>query len=49
MEIEQESVELKFEWNSEDQGLVLAAFFYGYCVTQVVGGWLADKYRNSWK
>ena len=36
--------EEKFDWNSEEQGLVLASFFYGYCVTQVAGGWLADQY-----
>ena len=36
----------KFDWNSDEQGLVLAAFFYGYCATQIIGGILADKYRQ---
>ena len=36
----------RFAWTAEQQGLVLGSFFYGYCVTQVAGGWFADKYRN---
>ena len=27
------------------EGLVLGAFFYGYCLTQVAGGYFADKTR----
>ena len=34
-----------FEWDTEQQGLVLGAFFYGYCMTQVLGGYIADNYR----
>lgn len=37
----------RFLWTAEQQGLVLGSFFYGYCVTQVAGGWFADKYRNK--
>ena len=36
--------ENRFNWTSEEQGLVLGSFFYGYCITQVTGGWAADKY-----
>ena len=36
--------EKRFNWTSEQQGLVLGSFFYGYCITQVAGGWFADKY-----
>lgn len=32
-----------FEWDTKQQGLVLGAFFYGYCVTQILGGYMADK------
>ena len=38
------TAEKRFNWTSEQQGLVLGSFFYGYCVTQVAGGWFADKY-----
>ena len=34
----------QFEWDSETQGYVLGGFFYGYMATQIVGGWLADKF-----
>jgi len=29
-------------------GLILGAFFYGYLITQVPGGWLANKYGGKW-
>lgn len=32
-----------FEWNSRDQGLVLSSFFYGYILTQFLGGLLGAK------
>jgi ACS family sodium-dependent inorganic phosphate cotransporter len=32
-----------FHWDSKTQGLVLSSFFYGYIVTQILGGWLAGK------
>ena len=31
-----------FEWDRASQGMVLSAFFYGYAVTQIVGGETAD-------
>lgn len=34
----------QFDWDSEVQGYVLGAFFYGYMATQIIGGWLADRY-----
>ncbi|KAK7080765.1 hypothetical protein SK128_016127, partial [Halocaridina rubra] len=33
-----------FAWDENVQGLVLAAYFYGYIVTQVPGGWVAEKF-----
>ncbi|KAK7475888.1 hypothetical protein BaRGS_00032856 [Batillaria attramentaria] len=33
----------EFEWDENTQGQVLAAFFYGYIVTQIPGGWLAQQ------
>jgi ACS family sodium-dependent inorganic phosphate cotransporter len=32
-----------FDWDSKTQGLVLSSFFYGYIVTQILGGWLAGR------
>ena len=32
----------KFIWNTNEQGVVLSAFYYGYIVTNVVGGTLAQ-------
>ncbi|XP_053564467.1 solute carrier family 17 member 9 [Bombina bombina] len=32
-----------FGWNKQQSGIVLSSFFWGYCVTQVVGGHLSDK------
>lgn len=33
----------EFNWNSKEQGLILSSFFYGYVLTQFLGGILADK------
>jgi MFS family permease len=32
-----------FNWNTKQQGVVLAAFFYGYITTQILGGTLAQR------
>ena len=37
-----------FKWDTNKQGLVLAAFFYGYTTTQVLGGLLAQKLGGKW-
>ncbi|XP_064111730.1 putative inorganic phosphate cotransporter [Macrobrachium nipponense] len=39
---ERPPVEKVFEWNGLTQGLILASFNYGYAVTQVMGGRLAE-------
>ena len=36
-----------FGWSPEQQGRVLSSFFVGYLLTQVVGGWLADRYGGK--
>lgn len=33
----------EFGWSDTQRGLVLSSFFAGYLVTQVLGGWLAQK------
>jgi len=37
----------EFEWNSQMQGFILSTFFYGYIVTQILGGWLANRYGGK--
>ena len=34
-----------FDWNSDQQGLVLGSYFYGYLPTQIFGGIIADRYN----
>ena len=33
-----------FNWDSSIQGYILGSFFYGYIVTQIPGGWIAQRY-----
>lgn len=35
---------IRYEWDTVNQGYVLASFFYGYVCTQVAGGLMADRY-----
>merc|ERR1739844_887618 len=38
----------EFDWDSKEQGLILGSFFYGYVLTQIPGGFLAEKYGGKW-
>lgn len=38
---------MEFDWDEKIQGLVLSSFFWGYVVTQMPGGMLADKYGGK--
>ncbi len=38
----------EFDWTSQQQGLVLGGFAYGYCATQLLGGILAERYGGKW-
>ncbi|KAK3088049.1 hypothetical protein FSP39_013989 [Pinctada imbricata] len=33
----------EFNWSENTQGQILGAFFYGYILTQIPGGWLGEK------
>lgn len=35
--------ERHFDWNSKEKGLIASSFFYGYLLTQIVGGVMAKK------
>ncbi|XP_053378608.1 uncharacterized transporter slc-17.2-like [Mercenaria mercenaria] len=37
----------ELEWSTGTKSSILASFFYGYIVTQVPGGWLADRYGGK--
>lgn len=36
-----------FHWTATDYGLVSTAFFIGYACTQILGGWLADRFGGG--
>ena len=38
----------EFDWDSDTQGLVLGAFYWGYIITQIPGGLLAEKYGGKY-
>ncbi|CBY30901.1 unnamed protein product [Oikopleura dioica] len=33
-----------YDWTPDQQGVILGSFFYGYITTQVLGGYLADRF-----
>lgn len=37
----------QFSWDTETQGWLLGAFFFGYLCTQIIGGYLAGHYGGS--
>ncbi|KAG0435270.1 hypothetical protein HPB47_018588 [Ixodes persulcatus] len=38
----------EFLWDQVTQGYVLNAFFYGYIITQIPGGWLSEVISPAW-
>ncbi len=36
-----------FGWTPEEQGRVLSSFFVGYLLTQIAGGWLAERFGGK--
>ncbi|KAK2181869.1 hypothetical protein NP493_378g02034 [Ridgeia piscesae] len=41
---DQTVMEGDFAWSKEVQGVILGSFFWGYLITQVPGGWLANRF-----
>ncbi|XP_061615426.1 solute carrier family 17 member 9b isoform X3 [Phyllopteryx taeniolatus] len=35
----------KFNWSKKESGMVLGSFFWGYCFTQVFGGYVSDRLK----
>ena len=42
-----ESEMKEFQWSKSLQGLLLSCFFYGYILTQIIGGYFSDKVRTG--
>ncbi|HIF15202.1 MAG TPA: MFS transporter [Bacteroidetes bacterium] len=38
----------KFNWTSQEQGLVLGSFYYGFVITMIPGGHLSEKFGGKW-
>lgn len=38
----------EFDWDTTTQGYVLGAFFYGYILSQFIGGTLAERFGAKW-
>lgn len=38
----------QFEWSEATQGLLLSSFYYGYVLTHVPGGMLAERFGGKW-
>ncbi|CAF3556447.1 unnamed protein product [Rotaria sordida] len=45
---QQISIESKLDWSPKTQGYVLSSFFYGYLLTQIIGGNLAERFGAKW-
>ncbi|XP_078491668.1 sialin-like [Ciona intestinalis] len=39
-----EKSEGSFDWSSDQEGLFLGSYFYGYICTNILGGWLGNKF-----
>ncbi len=37
----------EFGWDQATRGLIMSSFFVGYLLTQIVGGWLADRFGGK--
>ena len=37
----------EFNWDENIQGAILGSFFWGYCLTNVLGGRLAEKFGGK--
>lgn len=36
-----------FDWDKKQSGIVLSSFFWGYCLTQIIGGHISDQYGQQ--
>ena len=38
----------EFDWDDQQQGIILGSFFWGYVLTQVPGGMIAERIGGKW-
>lgn len=38
----------QYDWDPKEQGFILGSFFYGYVITQIPGGFAAEKWGGKW-
>lgn len=38
----------EFLWNERQQGIILGSFFWGYVLTQSLGGWISQRFGGKW-
>ncbi|GFQ97416.1 hypothetical protein TNCT_257231 [Trichonephila clavata] len=38
----------EFIWSPKMQGIILGSFYYGYCISQIPGGRMAEIYSGKW-
>lgn len=38
----------EYEWSQELQGIILSAFYWGYAITHLPGGMLAEKFGGKY-
>lgn len=38
----------RYDWDEATQGFLLSAFYYGYVLTHLPGGLLAEKFGGKW-
>ncbi|XP_052895472.1 putative inorganic phosphate cotransporter isoform X1 [Anopheles moucheti] len=38
----------EFDWDEELQGIILSSFYWGYVITHIPGGMLAEKFGGKW-
>lgn len=48
LSIAAEKMQDQFGWTNATKGFVLSAFFIGYALGQIPGGWIATRYGGKW-
>ena len=37
----------QFDWSESQVGIIMGSFYFGYMITMILGGYLADKYGGK--
>ena len=38
----------EFDWSAKEQGIVLGAFYYGFVISMLPGGYFSERYSGKW-